>query len=183
MSNLRRRLVALSAASAALALSGQAYAWEVVGGGGLPVFAAGVGAPSALAPLGMAATAPSGFNPGYDFLIGQKLLVGVDTKTGFAATEGLLGFSSGLDASRTGMKFGYDMGRFKPFVMSSFTDLRPAFGAGFAGPVGGLAGAGSPFAPSTKISTVGAGFDFAITDQLSLGMSVSASQVNSGWPR
>jgi opacity protein-like surface antigen len=185
------RLYSIAAAFASLALaSAPARAWEVVGGGGLPVFAAGV-APAASAPapggaagpLGVAPAQFSGFNPGYDFRIGQKFLVGVDTKTGFAATDGLFGFAPGFDASRTSMKFGYDMGRFKPFVMSSFTDIRPSFGAVSFSGIGAPPGVATPFAPSAKVSTVGAGFDYAVTDKLSFGVSVSASQATTGWGR
>ena len=102
--------------------------------------------------------------------------MGVETQTGFAAMP--FGFSSGLDATRTTMKFGYDLGRFKPYVLSSFAETRPALGANaFAGPA-------APFAPTgARVSTVGAGFDYAVTDKLSLGVSVSASQVSSGWQR
>lgn len=185
------RLYSIAAACVSLAsMILPARAWEVVGGGSLPVFAAGV-APGASAPLPGAAAGPlgvapaqfAGVNPDYDFRIGKNLLVGVDTKTGFAATDGLFGFAPGFDAARTSMKFGYDMGRFKPFVMSSFAEFRPTIGAmSFAG-AGGPPGIATPFAPSAKVSTVGAGFDYAITDKLSFGMSVSASQATTGWGR
>ena len=185
------RLYSIASACASLALAGApARAWEVVGGGGLPVFAAGAtpGAASsvpgvAAGPLGVAPAQFPGINPGYDFRIGQKFLVGVDSRTGFAATDGLFGFAPGFDASRTSMKFGYDMGRFKPFVMSSFAEFRPTIGAASFAGAGAPPGVATPFAPSAKLSTVGAGFDYAITDKLSFGMSVSASQATTGWGR
>lgn len=184
-----------AALCAALTLSTlPAFAWEVVGGSGLPTFAAGFGpsgstpasspGPTAAVPaLGVTPAGVGGFNPGYDFRIGQKYLLGVETKTGIEATGGLLGFASGFDASRTTMKFGYDMGSFKPFVMSSFTEVRPAFGMNAFSTTAAVPSGGSPFAPSTRTSTVGAGFDYAVTDKLSFGVTVSASQATTGWQR
>ena len=184
----RKGLVAALAACAALALGlPAARAWEVVGGAGLPTFAAGAspGAP-ALAPFAaFGATPPgsSGFNPGYDFRVGGDFLVGVDTRTGFAASDPVFGFGAGLDASRTSVKLGYDLGRFKPFVTSSFAEIRPAFGGGSFNAVGAPPGVSSPFAPTARARTVGAGFDYSLTDKLSVGVSVSAGQMDPGWAR
>ncbi|MDE2363267.1 MAG: hypothetical protein KGM42_11365 [Hyphomicrobiales bacterium] len=190
---IRKADICAAAAACALlaAPAAPAFAWEVIGGDSLPTFAQGLvpGGPASAplaAPGASGLSAPlsaSGFNPGYDYRIGQKYLVGVQTTTGFAATSGLLGLAPGFDASRTSMKFGYDMGRFKPFVMSSFTNVGPTFGmnsfaAGFSG---AAPTAGAPFA--ARVSTVGAGFDYAVTNNLSFGVSVSASQTTYGWPR
>ena len=82
------------------------------------------------------------------------------------------------------MKLGYDLGRFKPFVMSRFAETRPAFNANASTGLGAPPGTASPFAPTgARVSTVGAGFDFAITDKLSLGLSATASQMSAGWQR
>jgi opacity protein-like surface antigen len=182
-----------------LAAGAPAGAWEVIGpgGGAVPTFAANfVGNDSAPAggfAAGLASSAPvTGFNPGYDARIGKKFLIGVDARTGLAARDGMFGFAPGFDVSRTSVKFGYDMGAFKPFVATGFTDIRTSspiafsgssFGIGIDNYTNGVPIHGTGFAPSARANAVGAGFDYAITDKLSLGVSVSATQVQSGWQR
>lgn len=174
----------IAAASILLAgLTGPAAAWEVIANG-LPTFAAAesfaAGSSGAVSQTpGLKLETVNGWNPGYDVRFG-KYLFGMEQKTGFAAGGDMLGLASGLSFSRTNMKFGYDMGAFKPYVSASFAETKaPAFGANvFAAPPD----AATPYAFSASAASVGAGFDYAITDQLSFGMSVNASQV-SGWRR
>ena len=183
------------AAAALLCAGATAHAWEVVGGGPLPTFAAGpalsaglsespmAGAVSA-SPFAVTPLAANGFNPGYNFRIGRDFLVGVETRPGFTVSNPFA-TAAGFTSSGSSMKFGYDMGRFKPFVSASFSEIRPpAFGADpFSGP-GALARVASPFSTPATVSTVGAGFDYAVTDKLSLRVSVSATQASGGgWAR
>ena len=164
-------------------LPGRACAWEVVSNG-LPTFAA---AESFRAGAGEASNqgsplkfeAVKGLGQGYDVRMG-KYLFGMEQKSGFAAGADTFALASGLSLSRTSMKFGYDLGAFKPYMSASFAEARgPAFGANvFAAPPD----AATPFAFTSQATTVGAGFDYAITDKLSFGMSVNATQV-SGWRR
>ena len=169
----------------ALSLAGiapPAGAWEVVNNG-LPTFAAAEsfrpGSGGALDPSSLKFEPVNGWNPGYDMRFG-KYLFGMEQKTGLGAGGDTLALSSGFGFSRTNMKFGYDMGALKPFVSASFSEVKaPAFGANvFAAPPD----AATPFAFSSQTSSVGAGFDYAITDKLSFGMSVNATQ-SSGWRR
>ena len=175
----------ISAAGAALfaGLPAPAGAWEVVSNG-LPTFAAAEsfragsgGALDQASPLKFEAI--KGWNPGYDLRMG-KYLFGMDQKTGFAAGGDMLGLASGVSFSRTNMKFGDDRGAFRPSVSAAFAEAKaPAFGANiFAAPPG----AATPFAFTSQATTVGAGFDYSITENLSFGMSVNATQV-SAWPR
>lgn len=165
-------------------LTAPAAAWEVIANG-VPTFAAaesftaGSGGPIDQA-AGLKFETITGWNPGYNYRFGGKYLFGFEQKTGFAAGGDMPGLASGLSFSQTSMKFGYDMGAFKPFVSASFAEAkRPAFGANvFAAPPD----AATPYAFSSSATSVGAGFDYAITDKLSFGMSVNASQV-SGWRR
>ncbi len=195
----RSRWLRPLAAIVLAAAAAPAGAWEVIGpgGGAVPTFAAsfvnGDSAPVGGVASALAAPAPvAGFNPGYDARIGKKLLIGVETKTGFAARDGMFGFAPGFDVSRTSMKFGYDMGAFKPFVATGFAAIRAvsptafsasSFGIGMDNYTNGVPIGGTGFAPSARANTVGAGFDYALTDKLSLGVSVSATQVQSGWQR
>lgn len=185
MRNPSAKLPILGACAALVAgAPAPAAAWEVINDG-LPTFAAAesfkAGSADALdrsSPLKFEAV--KGWNPGYGYRIGGKYLFGMEQKTGLAAGGDMLGLASGFGFSRTNVKFGYDMGAFKPYMSASFAETRgPAFGANvFAAPPD----AATPFAFTSSATTVGAGFDYAITDQLSFGMSVSASQV-SGWRR
>lgn len=165
-------------------LTGPAAAWEVINNG-LPTFAAAesfaAGSGGAIDPAaGLKFETVTGWNPGYNYRFGGKYLFGMEQKTGLAAGGDMLGLASGFGFSQTSMKFGYDMGAFKPYVSASFAEAkRPAFGANvFAAPPD----AATPFAFSSSATSVGAGFDYAITDKLSFGVSVNASQV-SGWRR
>ena len=182
MATMRITYATLPFAIAALA-AGPANAWEVVRDG-LPTFAAvdsftagSGGALDAASPLKFEAV--KGWSPGYDVRMG-KYLFGMEQKTGFAAGGDMLGLASGVSFSRTNMKFGYDMGAFKPYMTAAFAETKaPAFGANiFAAPPG----AATPFAFSSQATSVGAGFDYSITDNLSFGMSVNATQF-SGWRR
>ncbi|HMN72062.1 MAG TPA: hypothetical protein PKA55_09375 [Rhodoblastus sp.] len=164
-------------------LTAPARAWEVVSNG-LPTFAAAesfkAGSGGALdqsAPLKFESV--KGWNPGYDVRMG-KYLFGMEQKTGFAAGGDMLGLASGFSFSGANMKFGYDMGAFKPYMSAAFAETRgPAFGANvFAAPPD----AAMPFAFSAQATSVGAGFDYAITENLSFGMAVNATQVT-GWRR
>ncbi|MFV0281533.1 MAG: hypothetical protein ACK5JM_12340 [Rhodoblastus sp.] len=182
---------AVLAAGLAMGLATPAAAWEVINNG-LPTFAAAesfrVDTAASLRGASPALKLESlqGSSFGYNYSFGGKYLFGVEQKTGFAAGGGLPGLSqsfgaaSGLGFSRTDMKFGYDMGAFKPYVSASFAEAGgPAFGAGvFAAPPG----AAVPYAFTPQATSVGAGFDYAITDKLSFGMSLTATQV-SGWRR
>ena len=183
MAFMRRLSANLPAAALAALLSNlpaPASAWEVINNG-LPTFAAAESfRPSSGSSLDPASPlkfeAVKGLGFGYDHRIGGKYLFGMEQKTGFEAGGDLLGIASGFNFSRTNMKFGYDMGSFKPYVSASFADTRgPAFGVNvFAAPPD----AATPFAFTSSATTVGAGFDYAITDKLSFGMSVSATQVS-----
>lgn len=177
-----------AACVALLGLTLPAQAWEVVGASsGLPTFALADPLAGSTADAGPAAFDHSlGFETvkggadGYSYRIGKKYLFGFESATGFSAGADIGALAAGFDVSRSSMKFGYDMGAFKPFVTASFANVKgPAFGANlFAGPPG----VSNPFAPTASATTVGAGFDYAITDNLHFGMSLSATQT-SGWSR
>jgi hypothetical protein len=183
----------LSGACVAAALclaSGPSRAWEVIGGGPLPTFAA-TATPSAAPTSAANFTTGAGgdsfaypnWNPGYSANFG-KALVGVETKTGFAAGGDPWGMAAGFGYSRSSVKVGYDLGQFKPYVTAGFgaTTAPGSGGANFTANAGVPTGVGNPFAPTTRTTTVGAGFDYAITDKLSVGMSVHAVQAQTTGP-
>lgn len=179
MRRLFAKLPATLSAALLLNLPAPAGAWEIINNG-LPTFAAAESfKPASGSPLDPSSPlkfeAVKGLGAGYDYRVGEYLF-GMEQKTGFAAGGDLFGLASGVDFSRTNMKFGYDMGAFKPYVSASFAQTRgPAFGANvFAAPPD----AATPFAFQSSATSVGAGFDYAITDKLSFGVSVSATQIS-----
>ena len=136
------------------------------------------GSPATSPPSASRSSATPNWAPGYSLRVGRDFLVGVDQSANLAIANPFAS-AAGFGYSASNAKFGYDLGRFKPFVAASFSELRaPAVGANpFAA---GGAGFSNALSGAAKTTTVGAGFDYAITDKLSFGMSVSASQTSAG---
>ena len=62
---------------------------------------------------------------------------------------------------------------------SSFSDNSSLTGAG---PAGLLAAPGNPFSSSASVTKLGAGFDYALTNNITIGVGISATQVRPNWP-
>jgi opacity protein-like surface antigen len=180
----------LVAVAALACLTSHARAWEVVGGS-LPTFAqettpasASLIRPwSAMTGDPFRATTPPA---GYDLSLGKGLLLGVrnwsDTPPGLAAA-GLsrMGFSGNQ------AKLGFDLGGgLTPYVSVGLGEFRAPFASNSsltgAGPAGLLAAPGNPFSSSASVTTLGAGFDYALTNNITIGFGVSATQVRPNWP-
>ncbi len=170
-----------------MGLCAPAGAWEVVGSS-LPTFAqAPVGSSSLARPWSsltgdpFAASAPPS---GYDFRIGKNLLLGVDSSSGLSPGFAMGGISSAFDMSSTRVKLGYDLGRLTPYVSAGFGEVRPLGigGSAFSAASNPFPAAANPFSAPTTTS-VGAGFDYALTDKVTIGVGVSAIQTNTGWQR
>ena len=181
--------------AALLSLTASASAWEVVGSS-LPTFAQGDTSGSSLVrpwsaltgdPFAGSAAIPSG----YDFRVGKNLFVGVQQSSGLSAGSILgsglsSGFASGGDFSSTQIKLGYDLGRLTPYVTAGFGEARSsAFGpSSFAGApaLGGpLSTNANPFAATSSVTKIGAGFDYALSDKVTIGVGVSAIQASPGF--
>ena len=182
-----RPLLALIALAS---LTTPSRAWEVVGGS-LPTFAQETtpGAASLIRPWSAmtgdpfrATTLPAG----YDLSLGKGLMLGVrnwsDMTPGFSTT-GLapMGFS-GSQA-----KLGFDMGGgLTPYVSIGVGEFRSSFSDNSsltgAGPAGLLAAPGNPFSSSASVTKLGAGFDYALTNNITIGVGISATQVRPNWP-
>jgi opacity protein-like surface antigen len=115
---------------------------------------------------------------GYRHEFDNNLVVGVQASAGYAPSLFACGPANGYDFAMTNVSIGYDMGRFLPYVTA---------GVGLAkannGSRGGLpnasdslnnlfTGASGPKA----LTTIGAGVDYAVTDQLTVGVAVSTVQ-------
>ncbi len=117
---------------------------------------------------------------GYNKEFDNNIVVGVQGGVGYLpglSNYGPRGYNYGM----ANVNVGYDMGRFMPYV---------TFGVGTANATNGLnrAPAGldslnnlfSRNSQSTTLTTVGAGFNYAITDHLMVGVSVNAVQAHGG---
>ena len=188
-----RMITKPAAAFAALfCLTAPAGAWEVVGSS-LPTFAqdAPSGAGSLIRPWAATTGDPfagAGVPAGYDFRLGKGLFVGVQNFSG--AMPGLAtggGLAAGLGFSGSQVKLGFDTGsRLTPWLTAGFGEFRSsAFGgSAFTGGLssGGPASPGNPFSAPASVTTLGAGFDYALTNNITLGVGVSTTQVRPTWP-
>jgi outer membrane immunogenic protein len=122
-----------------------------------------------------------GLDIGYDRELPNNFVIGIDAKTGYAPFPFRDGPYRGFDYAATSVKLGYDMGRFMPFVTVGAVLAAPQKAAG-GGYVGATEAASDLF-NSTRLqgaATVGAGFDYAVTDRLHMGLAVSVGAGKGG---
>ncbi len=121
---------------------------------------------------------------GYNKEFDNNVVVGVQASGGYLPglwNRGPSGYNYGM----ANVSVGYDMGRFMPYVN---------FGVGLAnasannlnmrGIPGGFDSVNNLFSrspQSTTLTSVGAGFNYAITDHLMVGVSVNAVQAHGGY--
>jgi opacity protein-like surface antigen len=108
---------------------------------------------------------------GYDHTFDNNLVLGVRFSTGYDPWVFPSGPYRGFDFAETSVKLGYEMGRLTPYVVTGAALAWPTnFGGGLADPgatVNGLfAGPGALQA----VGTVGAGVDYAVTNNLHVGL-------------
>ncbi len=112
----------------------------------------------------------------YDHAFANNVVVSVQGSAGYAPSV-FAGPANGFDFAVTNVKVGYDMGNIRPYVTA---------GAGLAKASGGFTGSVPNAADSVNnlfidgnpkaIGTLGAGVDYAVTDRLTVSVSVSATQ-------
>jgi opacity protein-like surface antigen len=108
---------------------------------------------------------------GYDRRFDNAVVLGVRFSTGYDPWVFPSGPYRGFDFAETSVKLGYEMGRLTPYVVTGAALAWPTnFGGGLADPgatVNGLfAGPGALQA----VGTVGAGVDYAVTNNLHVGL-------------
>lgn len=116
---------------------------------------------------------------GYDRAFANGIVLGVRGVTGY--TPALYGrpLVRGYDFGGGEVRVGYDMGRLMPFVTAGVVLARPHFSAGFDAPgVGTLNGLLSNPGSTQRLTHVGAGVEFAVTPDLTVGLAVNAVQGN-----
>lgn len=162
-----------------------ALAWEVVGGS-LPSFVTS-GAPAAglrdqSGWSAMTAPAPGGFGAasGFEYRLGGGWKLGVSSLSA-AAPPLFAGGLAGIGFNRSDIRLGYDLGRLTPFVTAGQGSL------GFGGASAGIfTSASDPlglnaFSSPTKFTSVGAGFTYSLSDNVSFTAGVSAARLQNGW--
>ncbi len=194
---LRMTAKPFAALAALICLTAPARAWEIVGGS-LPTFAqdAPSGAGSLIRPWASTTGDPFAGAPvpaGYDLRLGKGLFIGVQNWSGPMPGLASGAPTGGLGFSGSQVKLGFDTGsRLTPYLTAGFGEARASMFGGsslFSGPAltgavapAGLAAPGNPFSSSASVTTLGAGFDYAITNNLTLGVGVSTTQVRPTWP-
>ncbi len=109
---------------------------------------------------------------GYNQLLNRNLLLGVETTTLNSPMSFGRNAAFGMEFSSTTMRLTYNLGNLRPFVTAGAAFARPNdFGPpNFSFP-------GDPLSNSRDAKTftsVGAGFDYAVTNNFSVGVAVSA---------
>jgi opacity protein-like surface antigen len=123
-------------------------------------------------------SAYAGYNREFD----NNLVIGIEGSTGFAGASFKHGPFLGYDYAATNVKLGYDMGRLMPFVTAGFAFAKPTTSSGYGGATDSINSLFSSNSGNIRgAGMVGAGFEYAITNNLSVGLAVSAS-VNRGAP-
>lgn len=114
---------------------------------------------------------------GYDRVFGNGLVVGFRGSTGYLPAGGNRALYRGFDFGVADVKVGYEMGRFTPFVTAGIGLARPHVGAGWGTPgADSLSEVLSGRGETRTLTRVGAGVDYAVTDNLTVGFAVGAVQ-------
>ncbi len=113
----------------------------------------------------------------YDRAFANNLVLGIRGSTGYEPGFGNRTFFKGFDFAAADVRLGYDMGRVMPYVTAGVALARPHGGAGLAAPGSEsldlvLNGAGE----TRALTRVGAGVDYAVTNNLTVGVAVNAVQ-------
>ena len=109
---------------------------------------------------------------GYDRHLDNNFVLGIQASTGFAPFSIQHSPFKGYDYAETSAKVGYEMGRFTPYLTAGIALAKPngAPGAGYLSPADS---ANNVFSGGSNLSAngvVGAGFDYAVSDKLSVGV-------------
>jgi opacity protein-like surface antigen len=114
---------------------------------------------------------------GYNHEFDNRLVVGIEGSVGFLPLSIQRNPFIGSDFAATRAKLGYDMGRLMPYVTVGVLLAKPkapGFGPGYLGATDTLNGFLNSPSHVQTLGSVGAGFDYAVTDKLTFGLSVSA---------
>jgi opacity protein-like surface antigen len=114
---------------------------------------------------------------GYNHEFDNKLVVGIEGSVGYLPISIQRNPFIGSDFAATRVKLGYDLGRLMPYVTVGALFAKPkapGIGPGYLGPTDSLNTILNSPSHMQTLGSVGAGFDYAVTDKLTFGLSVSA---------
>lgn len=121
-------------------------------------------------------TSVSSFGKTFD----DKSFVATRSASGFLPLLASPGLTRGYHFSSAQVKAGYNLGRFRPYVAASFSSLRRRnIGGGAVSLPGTFYNPAFSGADTKSIANVGAGVDFAITNNFSVGIGVSVGTTSS----
>lgn len=116
---------------------------------------------------------------GYDRHFDNNFVLGIRFDTGYAPILNLGGRAKGFDYAMTSVKLGYDMGRLTPFVTAGVGAARLThFGSGFPDAANSMNSVFSGPGAVQAVTSVGAGFDYAITNNLHVGAAITVNNNN-----
>ncbi|MBV9113458.1 MAG: outer membrane beta-barrel protein [Hyphomicrobiales bacterium] len=111
---------------------------------------------------------------GYNREFDNNFVLGIEASTGYAPSLFRHGPYSGYEFAATNVKLGYDMGRLLPFVTAGFAFAKPDIRSGYLSATDTANDLfGSP-SNLKVLGSVGAGFDYQVTNNLAVGVAVSA---------
>jgi opacity protein-like surface antigen len=111
---------------------------------------------------------------GYNREFDNNLVIGLEASTGFAPSLFKHGPYSGYEFATTNVKLGYDMGRLLPYVTAGVAFAKPDVRSGYLSATDSANDLfGSP-SNLKVLGSVGAGFDYQVTNNLAVGLAVSA---------
>ena len=119
---------------------------------------------------------------GYNHEFANHIVVGIDAASGFAPFAFPHGSAKGFDYAETDVSVGYDMGRWMPYVTTGVVLAKPnaSPGAGYVSASQSANNLFNSFGDTKAAATLGAGFDYAVTDNLHVGLSVSGGTFTEG---
>lgn len=127
-----------------------------------------------LAPSGIGSIVTNRSFSSFGKTFDDKSFVAMRSSSGFLPTLAGPGLARGYQFSSTQLKAGYNLGRFRPYVTANFSSLRAdRIGGGAVSLPGTFYNPANTGVNTQSFATIGAGVDFAITNNLSVGVGVS----------
>lgn len=120
---------------------------------------------------------------GYNHSFDNSLVLGVQASAGYAPFAIQNGRFKGADFVGMDAKVGYEMGRLTPYLTTSVDFARTSvFDHGFSGGDDAINAFLNGGGDTKTFGSVGAGFDYAVTNNLRVGMGVSVGSLRGTWP-
>jgi len=116
---------------------------------------------------------------GYDHLFNNNVVLGVRFATGYSPWAFPSGPYRGFSFGETDVKLGYAMGRLTPYVVAGVALARPSYGADFGDLSQSVNGLFSGPGAVQAVGTAGFGFDYAVTNNVTVGLE---ARVSNGGP-